>query len=190
MTTEQITLDKKYPGVKTKFLAQISNVRIPFSIDIGIDDVIIPGPLLCLIPTRLDGFEEPEIYTYSLESTIAEKLDAILQRMETTSRMKDFYDIFYLSGIFNFSGDVLRKAVMETTNHRGHVLDKAVFSRIKDFPSDYFLLTQWKAFLPAKEAGLSLDEAINNLIQFLEPVVLSIIDDRPFDQQWGCNDHF
>ena len=99
VNSEQITLEKKYPGVKTRFMAHISNVRIPFSIDIGIDDVITPGPILRRIPTRLDGFDEPEIYTYSLESTIAEKLDAILQRMETTSRMKDFYDIFYLSGI-------------------------------------------------------------------------------------------
>lgn len=99
VNSEQITLEKKYPGVKTRFMAHISNVRIPFSIDIGIDDVITPGPILRRIPTRLDGVDEPEIYTYSLESTIAEKLDAILQRMETTSRMKDFYDIFYLSGI-------------------------------------------------------------------------------------------
>ena len=51
------------------------------------------------LSTRLEGFEPPEIYTYSLESTISEKFDAILQRMETTSRMKDFFDIYYLSSV-------------------------------------------------------------------------------------------
>lgn len=184
LDTAQITLDKKYPGVKTKFMAYISNVRIPFSIDIGINDVIIPGPVLRHIPTRLEEFVEPEIYTYSLESTIAEKLDAILQRMETTSRMKDFYDIYYLSGIFNFSGDMLQKAIIETTKHRGHVVDRDVFSRIKDFPTNQFILTQWKAFHPAKEIGISIDETINNLLQFLEPVVLSIIENCTFEKQW------
>lgn len=40
--------------------------------------------------TRLEGFKEPNIYTYSLESTMAEKFDAILKRMTASSRMKDF----------------------------------------------------------------------------------------------------
>ena len=102
--TEQIAVEKKYPGVKTKFRSHIGNVRVPFPIDIGIDDVIIPEPVKRKIATRLSDFEQPEIYTYSLESTIAEKLDAILQRMEATSRMKDFYDLYYLSGMFDFDG--------------------------------------------------------------------------------------
>lgn len=104
LETEQIAVEKKYPGVKTKFRSHIGNVRVPFSIDIGIDDVIIPEPVKRKIATRLSDFEQPEIYTYSLESTIAEKLDAILQRMEATSRMKDFYDLYYLSGMFDFDG--------------------------------------------------------------------------------------
>ena len=65
-----------------------------FSIDIGIDDIIIPNPIQRHIVTRLPEFESPLVYTYSLESTIAEKFDAILQRMSGTSRMKDFYDIY------------------------------------------------------------------------------------------------
>lgn len=104
LETEQIAVEKKYPGVKTKFRSHIGNVRVPFSIDIGIDNVIIPEPVKRKIATRLSDFEQPEIYTYSLESTIAEKLDAILQRMEATSRMKDFYDLYYLSGMFDFDG--------------------------------------------------------------------------------------
>lgn len=48
------------------------------------------------ILTRLPEFESPLVYTYSLESTIAEKFDTILQRMSGTSRMKDFYDIYYI----------------------------------------------------------------------------------------------
>ena len=81
---------------------------------------------------------------------------------------------------------MLRKAIIETTKHREHVIDREVFSRIKDFPTNQFILTQWKAFHPAKEIGISLDETINNLLQFLEPVVLSIIENCPFEKQWIC----
>ena len=94
LDTEPITVDKKYPGVKTMLIGRIEKVRIPFSIDIGIDDVIVPIPVKRTIVTRLSGFVSPEVFTYSLESTIAEKFDAILQRMSGTSRMKDFYDIY------------------------------------------------------------------------------------------------
>ena len=118
LDTEQITVDKKYPGVRTKLLSRINNVKIPFSVDVGMDDIIVPCPIKRKISTAFPDFSAPEIYTYSLESTIAEKLDAILQRMESTSRMKDFYDIYYLSGMFNFDGVILLKAVRSTLGHR------------------------------------------------------------------------
>ena len=184
--TERITLEKKYPGVKTKLLGKINNVRIPFSIDIGIDDVIVPEPVKRKITTRLEGFEMPEIYTYSLESTIAEKVDAILLRMETTSRMKDFYDIYYLSGIFNFDGDVLRQAIMETMNHREHILESDIFDRIRNFPKNQFLLTQWMAFPPAKEMNLSIEDMIERIKKFIFPVLHSIQDDKSFAEYWSC----
>ena len=173
--TEQITLEKKYPGVKTRLLGKINNVRIPFSIDIGIDDVIVPDAVVRKITTRLSDFEMPEIYTYSLESTIAEKVDAILLRMETTSRMKDFYDIYYLSGIFDFDGKILQKAILETMDHRGRTLETDTFDRIRNFPENQFLQTQWKAFTPAKEMDLSLEAAVNRLDRFIFPVLESTL---------------
>lgn len=42
------------------------------------------------------------VNTYSLETTIAEKIDAILNLMEFSSRMKDYYDIYYLANKFDF----------------------------------------------------------------------------------------
>lgn len=43
---EHITLEKKYPGVKTKFMGHINNVRVPFSVDVGIDDIIVPDAMV------------------------------------------------------------------------------------------------------------------------------------------------
>ena len=100
--TREITPEKKYPGIGINLMAHIKNVRIPFSVDIGVDDVIVPGAVKRTVTTRLEGFKKPNIYTYSLESTMAEKFDAILKRMTATSRMKDFYDIYYWSQMFDF----------------------------------------------------------------------------------------
>lgn len=184
--TELISVDKKYPGIKTRFVGRINNVRIPFSVDVGIDDVIIPEPVRKRIITRLPDFESPDIYTYSLESTIAEKFDAILQRMAGTSRMKDFYDIYYLSEVFDFNGKVLSKAVSSTLSHRKRELSKEAFAEIDDFRNNEFLLIQWRAFDPAKTADLAFADALNRLEIFLEPVYSSILQKTEFDKRWNC----
>lgn len=99
-----------------------------FSIDVGVDDVIVPGAVKRTVSTRLDGFHPPTIYTYSLESTIAEKFDAIIKRMEATSRMKDFFDIYYLSGVFDFEGRKLQEAIFRTLEYRGTIMNRIVLN--------------------------------------------------------------
>ena len=58
-------------------MARIKNTKMPFSIDFGVDDVIVPKQEKRKIPTQLDGFTEPAVNTYSLETTIAEKIDLL-----------------------------------------------------------------------------------------------------------------
>ena len=186
LSTEPISGDRKYPGVKTSFMGRINNVRIPFSVDVGVDDVVVPEPVRRKNVTRLPGFGSPYIYTYSLESTIAEKFDAILQRMAGTSRMKDFYDIYYLSGIFDFDGTTLAKAVSVTLNHRKRELTEDVFMDIADFRKNRFLNTQWQAFEPVKVTELAFDDVVNRLEIFLKPIYQSILQEIEYNRRWSC----
>lgn len=103
-----IALHRKYNGLSVIMLGIIKNTKTPFNIDFGIGDVIVPGEEKRIIPIQLDNFVKPEINTYSLESTIAEKFDAIITRFEFTSRMKDFYDIYYIAKHFIFDGRKLQ----------------------------------------------------------------------------------
>ena len=183
-----ISGDKKYPGVRTSFMGHIEKVRIPFSVDAGIDDVIVPNAVKRMIVTRLPDFESPEIFTYSLESTIAEKFDAILKRMNGTSRMKDFYDIYYLSGIFDFEGTVLREALKNTLIHRNREMSSNIFLDITNFKTNKFLLTQWRAFVPAKETGLLFNDVIDRIKLFLEPIYQSILQGTEFNKWWKCGE--
>ena len=183
--TETISAGKKYPGVKTSFMGRIGKVRIPFSIDVGIDDVIVPNPIKRSIVTRLPDFVSPEVFTYSLESTIAEKFDAILQRMAGTSRMKDFYDIYYLSDIFDFEGGILSEALKSTLAHRNRELSDDVFTEIADFKNDNVLNTLWNAFDPAKESELLFDDVLDRLVVFLEPIYQNILRKIEFDKRWS-----
>jgi predicted nucleotidyltransferase component of viral defense system len=183
----QIGIEKEYPGVCISYMGRIQNVRIPFSIDVGIDDVIIPQPMKRKVVTRLPDFESPDVFTYSLESTIAEKFDAILKRMAGTSRMKDFYDIYYLSEMFDFNGVVLTNAIKATLEHRKRILERDTFDDMENFVNDQFLNTQWLAFEPAKDAEIEFVIVVNRLVVFLNPVYTAIIEQKRFNLTWNRN---
>ncbi|WP_331654660.1 nucleotidyl transferase AbiEii/AbiGii toxin family protein [Anaerosporobacter sp.] len=187
LNAEMITPDKEYQGISIKFVGHIKQVRVPFSIDIGIDDVIVPKAVKRRIKTRLADFDAPEIYTYSLESTIAEKFDSILKRMEATSRMKDFFDIYYLSNIFDFEGRKLQEAVWKTIQHRGTAYETNYFERIADFENNSFLLAQWMRFQPSMQMQLPEFKVILYRIkEFLQPVFESLILEREFFMEWSA----
>jgi predicted nucleotidyltransferase component of viral defense system len=65
--------------------------------DFGVGDIIVPKQEKRKKPTQLSDFDAPMLNTYSIETTIAVKIDAILSLMEFSSRMKDYYDIYYLA---------------------------------------------------------------------------------------------
>lgn len=186
LNAEMITPDKEYQGVSVKFIGRIKQVKIPFSIDIGMDDVIVPKAEKRCIKTRLSDFEEPEVYTYSLESTIAEKFDAILKRMEATSRMKDFFDIYYLSSMFDFDGRKLQEAIWQTVQHRGTVYEVNSFDRISAFGDNVFLSAQWRRFQPSMQVQLpEFASILYRLKEFLQPVFEASIKEREFFMDWS-----
>ena len=184
---EPIALLRKYHGVSVQITGYIKNVRVPFTIDIGVGDVIIPCPEYHSIQTQLEGYRQPEILTYSLESTIAEKYDAILQRFELTGRMKDFYDIYYLSRTFNFDGTKLRTAVYETLRNRGTAFEENSFSRVMALTDDEEMQIKWRYFL--KTLGnpeIPFSIVMKGIRQFLEPVWNSIIENEDLHSHWNC----
>ena len=142
-----IAITKKYAGIGASVVARIKNTRTPFGIDIGIGDVIVPKHKKREIPTQLNGFDSPIVNTYSIETTVAEKIDAILDLMEFSSRMKDYYDIYYLANKFDFDGNVLTEALSRTFQNREHNFTVEQFEQVMSFDEDMAMQKKWKAFV-------------------------------------------
>ena len=186
---EPIALQRKYHGVSMQITGYIKNVRVPFNVDIGVGDIIIPHPERRSIQTQLDGYEKPEILTYSLESTIAEKFDAILQRFELTGRMKDFYDIYYLSRTFDFDGLKLQTAIQETLQNRGTAYEKESFNRVIALADDEDMQTKWRFFLKTlSNPEISFQNIMMGIRRFLEPVWEAILKQDELLAVWH-SDH-
>ena len=183
---EEISPQRKYHGISIQVIGQIKNVRVPFNVDIGVGDVIVPKAEQRKINTQLPGFEAPVIKTYSLESTIAEKFDAILQRFELTGRMKDFYDIYYLSRTFDFEGAKLQSAIFETLQRRGTPYGRESFKRVVALAEDEDMQKRWKYFLKnIKDNTLEFSVVIAEIQTFLEPVFDAIVNEEEWQEWWN-----
>lgn len=188
LPTEPIAANRKYHGVSTQITGYIKNVRVPLSVDIGVGDIIVPGAKARTIKTQLEGFDAPEIMTYSVESTIAEKLDAILQRFELTGRMKDFYDIYYLSQTFNFDGLKLQTAIAETLRNCGTDYSADSFHRITALVNDENMQVRWRHFLRTlHNPDIPFSQVMDGIAAFIEPVWDAFIKGKKFQKQWDAS---
>ena len=180
-----IAVAKKYAGIGVSIVARIKNTRTPFSIDFGVGDVIVPKQEKRKIPTQLDNFPAPTVNTYSLETTIAEKIDAILSLMEFSSRMKDYYDIYYLANRFDFDGATLTKALKKTFENRGHVFTVGQFEQVIGFVNDEAMQKKWNAFCRKIDTDTEDYEIVLRKINsFLAKPFMAAVTDNDLTEHW------
>ena len=172
ITAEDITEFKEYHGLHISAVAYLDRSRIPIGIDIGFGDVIYPDAVEMEFPVILD-MEAPKVNAYSLESSIAEKLEAIVKNGFPNSRYKDFYDIYVLSERYAFSYEKLHNAVTETFENRKTpmTMDTAAFS--EEFLGDHIHQTRWNSFLKKKKAmiSVSMSDAMTQIKTFVAPLL-------------------
>ena len=184
-----IAVAKKYAGIGASIVTRIKNTRTPFSIDFGVGDVIVPKQEKRKIPTQLDDFVAPTINTYSIETTVAEKIDAILSLMEFSSRMKDYYDIYYLANKFDFDGATLTEALKKTFENRGHSFTIEQFEQVMNFDNDEEMQKKWKAFV--RKIDIKTDDfstVLKTIKTFLTEPFTAAVRDKEFTEKWSAAD--
>ena len=185
-----IALAKKYAGIGVSIVAHIKNTRTPFSIDFGVGDVIVPKQEKRRIPTQLDDFDAPSVNTYSIETTIAEKIDAILSLMEFSSRMKDYYDIYYLANKFDFDGATLTEALKKTFENRLHTFTAEQFDQVMSFDNDDAMQKKWKAFVRKIETKTDdFGKVIETINLFLAEPFKAAVENTNFTAKWTASDN-
>lgn len=181
-----IAVAKKYAGIGASVVARIKNTKTTFSIDFGVGDVIVPKQEKRKIPTQLSDFDAPTVNTYSLETTIAEKIDAILSLMEFSSRMKDYYDIYYLANKFDFDGATLTKALKKTFENRGHAFTVEQFEQVMGFDRDGAMQKKWKAFV--RKIDTKTDDygtVLKTIKEFLVEPFMAVMSEKGFAKKWS-----
>ena len=185
---QQIREDQAYGGIRLTMTALIGKIRIPVQIDIGFGDAVTPEATESHFPALLQESESPLVLAYPRETSIAEKLEAIVSLGMANSRMKDYYDIYILLQRFSFDGRVLSAAVHATFTRRHTEFPSNLPVGLSDeFASDSSKLTQWNAF--RKRQGFKLQppelpEVVRELRGFLLPPLKAAATGTTISSRW------
>lgn len=179
--------DQVYDGIRVTLMGMLHQARIPLQIDIGFGDAVTPEPERVEFPTLLDG-PPPKLLAYPRYTMVAEKAEAIVHLGMANSRMKDFYDLWLMSRLFEFDGRTLCNAIRNTFKRRSTPLPDALpMAFTNEFSKDAQRKIQWRAFVrkskPEQVSG-DLDNVINDLTVFLMPVLEAARGNDHFELSW------
>jgi hypothetical protein len=149
---ERIPDDEAYEGVRVRVEHRLAMCAF-LQIHVGLGDAIVPASEELEYPTLLK-FPAPKLHSYSKESVVAEKFEAMVKLGMANSRMKDFYDVWVLARRFEFESGILTAAIQATFETRRTTLPEssplALQADFYELPSKQ---TQWRAFLKKRSQG-------------------------------------
>jgi predicted nucleotidyltransferase component of viral defense system len=162
--------DDNYGGFRVSINAIYEIINTPLSIDITSGDVITPKPIRRIFKPLFSEEKQFELWTYNVETILAEKIETILRRGEFNTRPRDFYDVYIIAKTQCYNADILHQAISATASHRGTAEQiKPVLQILSTIAESSILKDRWKKYQNkypyAKE--ISFEEIITVLREML-----------------------
>ena len=168
--TESIRTEDEYGGLRITIVFNLENIKDQFHIDVATGDPIYPGPTSFNYESLIDN-EVYKVWSYNLETVLAEKIETILSKLETSSRMKDYYDIYLIYKFSKIDITKFRKAVEKTFEKR--MFDADLVTNLNIVKNSKILREKWASYSRKNNyaKNISYDETINCLTEFIEIIM-------------------
>ena len=165
--------DDLYGGFRVKLNAAYEKIIVPFSIDISTGDVITPAPQDFIFMSRFSPNGNFRIKAYTVETIMAEKIEAILSLGILSTRPRDYYDVHMLLSTVKYDESNLSKALHLTATHRDSMGTIKEWSEgLKLIQDSKTMRERWdkycREFSYAK--GILFDEVCENIRKVLKVV--------------------
>lgn len=159
-----------YGGLRYNIVAKFDNIRVDLSIDIATGDLITPREIEYDYKMMFED-RNLKIMTYNIESIIAEKFQTVVARGILNSRMKDYYDLYYLITYKEFSKENLKNAIIKTFNKRETDIDK-IDDVISEIKNSEFIEEMWRNYsMHYKYSNNIKFEQVINVIEKIKELV-------------------
>lgn len=169
--SQPIREDDDYGGLKYNLLAIFDNLRVNLSIDIATGDLITPREIEYDYKMIFEN-RNLKIMTYNIESIIAEKFQTVISRGILNSRMKDYYDLYYLITYKNFSKENLKNAIIKTFNKRDTDI-KSINKVIDEIEKSEFVKELWTSYSEKYQYAKGIEfEKVLGSIREIEKIFL------------------
>ena len=183
--SEVIKEDADYAGVRISLNAKLDTAKIPLQLDIAVGDLMTPQPEESKFPVLIEG-NDFKLKTYPKETVVAEKVQAMVALDMSNSRMKDFFDIWFLATHFEFEGSLLQEALETTFKNRKTELVATPTALTPAFYQNKQKEIQWKAFRGriGSQSPESLEETCKIVFDFIGPVMEASAVNKKFNNYW------
>lgn len=177
-----------YDGIRITLEGRLGVAKLPLQVDVGFGDAVTPAPVEASYPVLLGDMPAPRLRVYPRETAIAEKVEAMVTLGIGNSRMKDFFDIWYLARTFEFDRATLSAAIRATfARRRTQLPEESPIALTAAFAEDPAKAAQWRAFVArSRIAGTppTLGEVTEVVRGFIGSVLNSARSDRDDGSVW------
>ncbi len=174
VSIKDIRITDEYGGFRLNIKGTFYKIRTNFFIEITTGDIITPREIKYKYSSIFED-KKINIMAYTIETIIAEKFESIISKNITTTRAKDFYDLYMLIDNHKDEIDngVLKRAVINTFNKRNTTYDINLFRETleilesSDTLKNVFMDYQSKLVYPQKVEYKKTIDALNLIIDIL-----------------------
>ena len=170
--TESIRDEDEYGGLRITINFMLENIKDKFHIDLATGDPIYPRPDNYRYESLI-GDEIYKVWSYNLETVLAEKIETILSKLETSSRMKDYYDIYliYKLKFDKIDKEKFRGAVEKTFNTRK--FDADLIAKLNIVKESKVLKDKWISYSRKNSYArdVEFEDTLKCLEQFIDIIV-------------------
>ena len=168
--SEPIREEDAYGGLRYNIIAKYEYLIVNLSIDIATGDAITPREIEYDYKMMFED-RSLKIMTYNIESIIAEKFQTVIARGILNSRMKDYYDLYYLITYKDFSKKNLKNAITKTFEKRETSIDD-IDKVIEEIKNADFLRDLWRNY--STHYQYANDIEFNQVINAIEKIKVFI----------------
>ncbi len=171
ISAQNITEFKDYHGIRLSIPVTMDTIAQVMTMDIGFGDVVTPGAISLDYPILLKHLPAANILAYSIETVIAEKMHAVVDLADQSSRMKDYYDLHQILSASQYDAEVLRVAIKRTFENRHTEYKNDVMFFRAEYPENAAMQIRWKAFIRkiTSKSNLSFSDVVRYLQTTLKP---------------------
>ena len=157
--------EDEYENFRISLIANVGKTKNPMKLDLTTGDAITPREIEYTYPCIFSK-ENIKIMAYPLETTLAEKYETIIRRNITTTRMRDFYDLYTLYKLKKdeIKYEILKEAIERTSKKRGsQEIMKDSEEIIEDIKNDSYLRSLWDVYLSENKyiGDLTFDKVVD-----------------------------